>query len=112
MKEYTITNIQGLKDNGFRYNYQEKYYSYDFPVYKYKRKPLIFCNIFVYEEDKTVRYEITDMDNNIYASYYNRQYGKNELLTIIDSTIKKEFFKLGIRQKKVGVKNSKLHDEI
>lgn len=101
MKEYTIKDLQNLKDKGFKYNYQEKYYTYDFPVYRYKRKPLIFCKVFIYEEDKTVRFEIVDANNNLYASYYNREYGKNELLENIDSAIRKEFMKLGIKKEKL-----------
>lgn len=97
-KQYIATNLQTLKDNGFKYNYQEKYYTYDFPVYKYKRRPVIFCKVFVYEEDKTIRFEVVDGNNNLYASYYNREYGKNELLNGIDSVIRKQFKILSIKQ--------------
>lgn len=109
-KEYRI-DIQNLKNKEFKYNYQEDYYTYIFPVYKYKKKSLLFCKIYIYS-DGIVKYNVEDNNGNTYANYYNREYGANELLTIIDSTIKKEFAKLGIKQKKVGVKNSKLHDEI
>lgn len=112
IKEYVITDLQKLKDNGFRYDFQEKCYTYDFPVYKYKRKSLIFCKVFAYEDDKTIRLEIVENNNNLYASYYNRKYGKNDLLGDIDIAIKREFNKLGIEQRKAGDKNSKLSYEI
>ena len=36
------------------------------------------------------------MNGNIYPSYYNREYGKSEVLPIIDKNIAREFRKLGI----------------
>lgn len=112
MEGYTIISFRRLKNKEFKYNYQEKYYTYVFPVYKHKSKPLLFCKIFIFEEDHSVKFIVEDNNGKAYANYYNREYGKNNILKIIDLSIEKEFKKLGIKQKKVGDKNSKLYDKI
>lgn len=54
------------------------------------------------------RYEIIDINDTIYASYYNRQYGRNDLLKIIDSNIKKEFKKLNIKSKEKNTNDKRI----
>lgn len=89
-----------LRDKGFRYNYQNKYYTYDFPVYRYKRRVLITCKVVVYEDDNSVNFTVLEANGNLCATYYNRDLGKNLNAEIIDKNINREFKRLGI--KKVG----------
>ena len=103
MKTYKLkATPQELISKWFKYSNYNQSYSYDFPVYKYKRKPLIICKMLIYEDEDNVNFTIVGTNGNLYAPYYNRDFGQNEIVDIIDKNIKKEFNKLGIKSKKVG----------
>ena len=94
-----------LRDNNFKY--VDGYYSYRFPVYKYKKEPVIWCNICMDLENKRLNLNVMDVNNNTYAAFYNRAYGgANKVVESIDKKIKAQlgvFVKNKIL-KKVGKK--------
>ena len=76
-----------LKDNNFKYI--DGYYSYRFPVYKYKRTPIIWCNLYMDLENKTLNLNVFDENNNTYASFFNRTYGgENKVVESVEKKIK------------------------
>lgn len=91
-------SIQELKTKGFRYDMQYQNYTYEFPVYKYKRKPFVICKVFISEEDKSVRFNVYNVNGNLYTAYYNREYGRSLLIKLIEKNIEKEFRKLGFKR--------------
>lgn len=100
-KEYksTLTH-QELKDKGFRYSQENQYYTYNFPVHKYNKKPVITCQVFVYE-DNTIKYDVINASNGeLYSSYYNKEYGRNDLSNKINKIINSEFKKIGIKNER------------
>lgn len=62
-----------------------------FPVYKYKHSTLITCVLTADIEEQVVMVEIIDNSTGtIYSPYYNRKYGKNSVVDIIDKNINNE----------------------
>jgi len=86
-----------MKKLGFRYNNEYDGYVYRFPVYKYNKIPILFCKMGIDEETNQVWFNIYD-NNGLYMPYYNQEYGRNTLISLIDERIEKEFSKLGIRK--------------
>lgn len=98
-KTYILSvNSTQMKEMGFKYDYGIQDYIYKFPVYKSKKfnSPLIFCKLGVDEETKKVFYNICNLDGTLYAPFYDRQYGKSNVVEVIDKNIEKEFKKLGV----------------
>lgn len=75
-----------LKDNNFKYI--DGYYSYRFLVYKYKKEPILWCNLYVDIENNSCNFNVMDNGNDTYAPFFNRRYGvKNEVVESIDRKI-------------------------
>lgn len=75
-----------LEENNFKY--VDGYYAYRFPVYKYKKEPILWCNIYVELEQKTCNVNVMDQNNNTYAPFFNRVYGgENKVVESIDRKI-------------------------
>ena len=81
-----------LKENNFKY--VDGYYTYRFPVCKYKKELLLWASIYINLEHMTCAINVVDERNNTYASYHNRTYGRNELVEAIDKKIKTQINKL------------------
>lgn len=86
---------QQMKDVGFRYDHNVEDYTYRFPVYKYKKQPIIFCTLGIDEETKEVRFTVKDANDNVYAPFYDREYGVNDIIPLIEKNISSELRKLG-----------------
>lgn len=99
-KSYILSvNSTQMKEMGFKYDFEIQDYIYKFPVYKSKKnEPLIFCRLGVDEETKKIFYNVCNADGSLYASFYDRKYGKSRVIDVIDKNIKKEFQKLGIKE--------------
>lgn len=102
---YVIKNptTENLRNLGFRYsstlsNGIEKVYVYRFPVLKYKRKPLLECELSVETNNNTVLVNVYNYSNHSsYAPFYYDFYGNYEVvLKIINKNILREFRKLGV----------------
>ena len=97
-KSYILSvNSTQMKELGFRYDYIIKEYIYQFPVYKSKKnEPLVFCKLGVDEETKKVYFNVCNADGTLYNPFYDRYYGKSNVVKVIDKNIEKEFKKLGV----------------
>ena len=91
-----------LEENNFKY--VDGYYSYRFPVYKYKKEILLWCNIYVEFEEKTCGINVIDQNNHTYAPFFNRAYGgENKVVDSIDRKINSQlgtFVKVKILKKR------------
>ena len=90
-----------LKENNFRYI--DGIYSYRFPVYKYKKEPILWCYLYVDIDNNSCNLNVCDQNNNIYAPYFSRSYGnKNVVVENIDKKINAQinsFISSGILKK-------------
>lgn len=98
-KTVTLSTEQ-LKSMGFRQISQDSY-SYRFGTLNYNGKPAIECEITMNssesnENEKNMVINVYDTHHNFYAPYYNRGYGNNRNVSMIERSIKRELVKLGI----------------
>lgn len=108
------TDIDHLKELGFKYlplrsSDNERIYIYVFPVYKYRRKTLIECNLFVNTTTQEINISVYNYNGTIYAPFYNEQnYNNNTVLETVNKKIQSEFRKLKIiKQPKCKKKEEK-----
>lgn len=88
-----------LKELGFRYDSKLEYYVCKFPVYNYKKQPVIFCKIGVNEEDNnSIWYNVCEANDALYAGYYNNEYGHNTMIERIDKAILHKLKDLGAKR--------------
>lgn len=99
-------SLEQLKNKGFQLLQQNKegdLYSYKFPLYKYKAKTLIECEIIVFSDTKDVRINIIDIDNgSLYSGYYTDYSGYDFMKNILNRKIDNKLKYLGIKEKKIG----------
>jgi hypothetical protein len=103
---YKINNltIENLRNLGFRYstllsNDEEKIYIYRFPVYKYKNKTVLECELTVEINTNNIIVNVYNSHHEIYTPFYNVEYGNFEpILDIVNKNINKEFRKLGVER--------------
>ena len=97
----TITlSTEQLKSMGFRQISQDSY-SYRFGILHYNGKPTIECEITMNssesdENQRNMVINVYDAHYNFYAPYYNRGYGNNRNVNMIERNIEKMLTKLGI----------------
>lgn len=101
-----------LRDNNFRY--MDGYYSYRFPVLKYKKDTTLWCNIYINLEHKSCGFTVNDTNFNTYPAFFNREYGGiNKAVEKVEEKINaqlgmlvkdKILYKKEKKNKKVGVK--------
>ena len=97
MKSYTLDlSYKEQKELGFKYDSKLDEYVYEFPVYLHKGKPNIICKLGINEDNK-VWYQVCNTEGCTYSSYYMRDYGKNEIVAIIDKNIEKQLRRLGTK---------------
>lgn len=104
---YKINNstIENIRNLGFRYSNslstdEEKVYVYRFPVFKYKRKLMLECELTIEVNTNTIFVNVYNSNHSTYAPFYNNEYGNFEpLLEIVNKNILREFKKLGVVQK-------------
>ena len=102
-----------LKDNNFKYI--DGYYSYRFPVYKYKKETTLWCNIYINLDNNCCGYNVTDSNFNTYPAFFNREYSginvvvqkaENKIKAQLDKLVKdKILYKKNKKEKKEGVKS-------
>ena len=103
---YTMKNHSKkfLSDNGFRFNRSlsdstEEIYTYKFPVVSYNKTVTIECEISVSVTTGILNINVINSNTReLYASYYNREYGDYEIIKVIDMKIKKKMNELGIEK--------------
>lgn len=93
-----------LQSKGFKYNRtlsnsSDDIYTYRFPLITYNKNILVECEIIVSCTTGTINVNVLSTGTKeLYASYYNRDYGNNELLKSIDKKIENKLKDLGIKQ--------------
>lgn len=108
MKRYTLDlSHKQQKELGFRYDPKLDEYIYEFPVYLYKGRPNIVCKLGIKEENNEIFYSICDTEGRTYHSYYVRDYGKSNVVSIIDRNLRKQLNKLGAKEIKEKRKRGK-----
>ena len=76
------------------------YYIYRFPVEKYLGKTVLECELKIDSNTGNIRVDIYDMDNDVFAMFYNEETESNRsLLTRINKNILSEYKKLRIEKK-------------
>lgn len=76
-----------LRTNNFKYI--DGYYSYRFPVYKYKKEPTLWCNIYINLESNCCSFNVTDTNFKTYPAFFNREYGGlNKVVETIERKIR------------------------
>lgn len=86
---------QEMKTLGFRYDHSIDGFTYEFQVYRSHGKATLYCKIGIDEETKYVWFNVYDNEKKLYSPYYNRTYGKSNVVKIVDSNISKELVRLG-----------------
>ena len=93
-----------LRKNNFTYSYSDGYYLYHFPVYKYKKEAIIWCNLYIGIDSSSWNFTVVDQNNNTYAPFFNRVYGgRNRVVENIERKINSQlnmFIKNNILKKK------------
>ena len=93
-----------LLDNGFRFNRNlsdstEEIYTYRFPLISYNKIATIECEISVSATTGMVNINVINSSTReLYASYYNREYGNCEIIKLMDIKINKKLKGLGIKK--------------
>ena len=93
MKDYSK---QYLQSKGFRYNRtlsdsSEEIYTYRFPLISYNKTTTIECEISVSITTGMVNINVINSSTReLYASYYNREYGNFEIVKLMDTKLVKK----------------------
>lgn len=101
MNDYSKEFLQTHK---FRYSsylseYGDEIYTYKFPLITYNKTTTIECEIAVSLTTGLVNVNVYNAGTKeLYASYYDREYGNCELLKSIDIKIEKKLNELGIEK--------------
>lgn len=103
---YIISNYSKkfLQDNGFRFNRNisdatEEIYTYRLPLISYNKVTTIECEIHVSATSGMVNINVINSSTReLYASYYNREYGDYEIMKFIDNKINRKIEELGIEK--------------
>lgn len=101
IKDYSKEFLQKYK---FKYSsylseYNDEVYTYKFPLNTYNKITTIECEIAVSVTTGVVNLNVYNAGTKeLYASYYDREFGNCELLKSIDMKIDKKLKELGIEK--------------
>lgn len=101
IRDYSKEFLQKRK---FRYSsylseYGDEVYTYRFPLSVYGRTATIECEIAVSLTTGIANVNVYNAGTkDLYASYYNREFGNCEILKSIDAKIENKFKELGIKK--------------
>lgn len=99
------TTKDALYKKGFYYNKfmsseDSDVYSTKFPVYKYKKSTVLECEVSVELQTGDVVINVFNYGTrDIYAPFYNAEYGKCEILYDINNAIELQLKKFGVKKK-------------
>lgn len=77
-----------LRENNFRY--MDGYYSYRFPVHKYKKEPTLWCFIYINLERNSCNFNVTDSNFNTYPAFFNQNDQKNKVVETVERKINEQ----------------------
>lgn len=103
---YKIDNLSkdSLISKGFKYNrnlYEpsDEVYTYRFPLMFYNKIVVIECIINVFIETGLVNISVINSNTReLYAPFYDREYGEYYNIKIIDNKLNKKLKELGIKK--------------
>ena len=103
---YKIQNYSKsyLQNHGFKYSpflsdYADEVYTYRFPLISYNKTTTISCEIAVSTTTGMVNVNVLNgTTRELYASYYDREYGNYEIIKLFDIKINNKLKELGIEQ--------------
>ena len=93
-----------LQNHGFKYSsylsdYVDEIYTYRFPLISYNKVVTISCEIAISTTTGMVNVNVLNGNTReLYASYYDREYGNYEIIKLIDIKINNKLKELGIEQ--------------
>lgn len=93
-----------LQNHGFKYSpylsdYVDEIYTYRFPLISYNKVITISCEIAISTVTGIVNVNVLNGNTrDLYASYYDREYGNYEIIKLIDIKINNKLKELGIEQ--------------
>ena len=93
-----------LQKHGFKYSpyvseYVAEIYTYRFPLISYNKVATISCEIAISTVTGIVNVNVLNSNTrDLYASYYDREYGNYEIIKLIDIKINNKLKELGIEQ--------------
>ena len=88
-KPHSEVTKEMLRENNFKY--MDGYYSYRFPVLKYKKDATLWCSIYVNLEHNCCGFTVTDSEFNTYPAFYRREYGRNIAVEKAEKKIEEQF---------------------
>ena len=101
IQNYSKSYLQSI---GFKYNpylsdYADEIYTYRFPLISYHKTTTISCEIAISTVTGIVNVNVLNgSTRDLYASYYDREYGNYEIIKLIDIKINNKLKELGIEQ--------------
>lgn len=103
---YKINNYskEFLQKHKFRYSnylsdYGDEIYTYKFPVISYNKTATIECEIAVSTITGIVNVNVCNAGTKeLYTPYYNREFGRYEIIKSIDTKINQKLIELGIEK--------------
>ena len=99
------TTRDELYKKGFRYNKllsddQTDFFSYRFPVHRYKNVPTLECELNVSLQTGNILIHVYKAGTNEnYIPFYNSEYGKYTIIDEINAVITKQLVKFGAKKK-------------
>lgn len=96
-KEYLIGH--GFKYSRYLSDLGDDIYTYKFPLITYNKMATIECEIAVSATTGMININVYNAGTKeLYASYYNREYGNCEIIKLMDIKINKKLKGLGIKK--------------
>ena len=101
IRDYSKAFLQKhkFKYNSYLSDYSDEIYTYKFPIISYNKTTTIECEIAVSVMTGAVNVNVYNAGTReLYTQYYNREYGKYEIMKSIDSKINNKLKELGIEK--------------
>lgn len=111
-KNWIITDYckKNIKQLGFIYDEKMDYWEYTFPVRFWRRKPTLFCKVYISRDKDHIWINVYDNMNYIYPAFYTQEYGRyGNFVEMAEKKILYKLKSLGIIEKKSKNKEKKKH---
>ena len=111
MTTYKMKYISEHKLRKFGFTECQDWWKYTFSIYKWGRITTIYGSVMVMKEDNEIRIDVFRKNGEFYTPFYKSDYYGNYeiMLNIINSAIKRECKKLGIKEKTNGKKEKAIN---
>ena len=105
-KKYYLLNssLYNLRQMGFYYSVNDEGYVLLFPIFKYNKKPTLFCKLVYNKLDNIAMYDIIKPNSEWLGIYYNHEFGyAKNYIKKIDSIVDRKMKAMGFKKKKKHV---------